>query len=107
MNQRRDILAERPPAAAREGRAIVVGVDGTAANWSAVSWAAAEARETGRPLRLVAAATSADVSASAPLTDNPEREHLERLTRDLLEDVSSRLAGSPPRSRPVSLRRPW
>jgi nucleotide-binding universal stress UspA family protein len=91
MNQHRDVLVQPPRAADRESRGIVVGLDGTAANWSAVSWAAAEARATGRPLRLVAA-TPADAPPS--LTENPDREHLERLTRELLDDVSSRLGGA-------------
>jgi nucleotide-binding universal stress UspA family protein len=94
MNERRNTVVERPAAAARVRSDIVVGVDGTAANWSAVSWAVAEARATGRPLRLVAASTWADAPASAPLTENLEREHLERLTRELLDDVRSRVSGT-------------
>src|SRR3954469_11568867 len=91
MDRYRDGLGEGPPAADLESRGIVVGVDGTAANWSAVTWAAAEARATGRPLRLVAASTWADAPASAPYTEHSERKHLERLTGDLLDDVRSRL----------------
>src|SRR3954453_6959152 len=93
MDRYRDVLVEGPPAADLESRGIVVGVDGTAANWSAVSWAAAEARATGRPLRLVAA-MSANATASVPLTEHPDREHLERQTRELLDGVSSRLGGA-------------
>ncbi|MDX6301677.1 MAG: hypothetical protein QOF53_2891 [Nocardioidaceae bacterium] len=92
MNMRSDTLLRRPAADGRERCEIVVGVDGTAANWSAVSWAAAEARATGCPLRLVAASTWADTPACAPRTENLEREHLERLTRDLLDDVRSRVS---------------
>jgi hypothetical protein len=43
---------------------VVVGVDGTAANWSAVSWAVAESRRVGRPLSLVA--SGAGSSATGP-----------------------------------------
>ncbi|MDX6302552.1 MAG: hypothetical protein QOF53_3766 [Nocardioidaceae bacterium] len=93
MDRQRDVLVEPPPAADRESRGIVVGVDGTAANWSAVSWAAAEARATGRPLRLVAA-MSTDAPASVPLTETPDRAHVERQTRELLDGVSSRLGGA-------------
>jgi nucleotide-binding universal stress UspA family protein len=39
--------------AERTEPAIVVGVDGSAAAWDALAWAAAEASATGRPLRVV------------------------------------------------------
>src|SRR3954454_18219757 len=97
MDECRNTLVERPGADDRAGLGIVVGVDGTAANWSAVSWAAAEARATGRPLRLVAASTSTVAPALAPVSESRERdrEHLE-LTRDLLDDVRSRLGTTTP-----------
>jgi hypothetical protein len=71
---------------------VVVGVDGTAANWSAVSWAVAESRRVGRPLLLVAsgAGTLATGSASG---DDLEAESSQRLTEDLLEGVRTRLVG--------------
>src|SRR3954452_13941858 len=95
--RRRTLLAGPPGDGGRAPGGIVVGVDGTAANWSAVSWAAAEARATGRPLRLVAASTSTVAPALAPVSESRERdrEHLE-LTRDLLGDVRSRLGTTPP-----------
>jgi nucleotide-binding universal stress UspA family protein len=71
---------------------VVVGVDGTAANWSAVTWAVAEARRGHRPLLLLACG-SADTPPSAPRSANLEREHLERLTRDLLDEVHTRVEG--------------
>lgn len=69
---------------------VIVGVDGTAANWSAVLWAAAEARSAGRPLLLVACAPST-TPALAAHTDDLEQGASERLTADLLESVRSHI----------------
>jgi nucleotide-binding universal stress UspA family protein len=69
---------------------VIVGVDGTAANWSAVLWAAAEARSSGRPLLLVAC-TSSTTPALGARTDDLERGASERLTADLLESVRSHI----------------
>jgi nucleotide-binding universal stress UspA family protein len=48
---------------------IVVGVDGTAANWSAVLWAVSEARRADAPLLLVATGSSAAAAAPANTDD--------------------------------------
>ena len=70
---------------------VVVGVDGSAANWGAVRWAAQEARRVGCLLVLVGAGPG-DTPPSAPPTGSLEREYLQHLTRDMLEDVRGRLA---------------
>jgi nucleotide-binding universal stress UspA family protein len=69
---------------------VVVGVDGTAANDSAVTWAAQEALRHRCPLVLLGAG-SGDTPPSAPRTENLERGHIQRLTRDMLETVRYRL----------------
>src|SRR5689334_16992958 len=69
---------------------VVVGVDGTAANYTAVTWAAAEARRRGCPLVLLGVG-SGDTPPSAPRTENLEREHIQRLAREMLESVRDRL----------------
>jgi nucleotide-binding universal stress UspA family protein len=69
---------------------VVVGVDGTAANWSAVAWAVAEARRLGCGLLLVASGL-ADTAATTPHVGDAERQDLRRLTNDLLEEVRLRV----------------
>lgn len=93
------MTTERVVAAKKDGQAVsdspspsrvVVGVDGTAANDIAVTWAAREARRHGCPLVLLGAG-SGDTPSSAPRSENLEREHIQRLTRDMLEAVRDRL----------------
>lgn len=69
---------------------VVVGVDGTTANYTAVTWAAREAQRCRCPLVLLGAG-SGDTPPSAPRTENLEQEHVQRLTRDMLETVRHRL----------------
>ncbi len=92
MNGHSETVVEQSTTEGVPTAKVVVGVDGTAANWSAVSWAVAESRRVGRPLLLVAsgAGTLATGSASG---DDLEAASSQRLTEDLLEGVRMRLVG--------------
>ena len=90
MNGHSEALVQPSTAGGSSAPKVVVGVDGTAANWSAVSWAVAEARRAGRPLLLVASGPST-VSASAPRPDDLDQESSDRLAGDLLENVRRRV----------------
>jgi nucleotide-binding universal stress UspA family protein len=90
MGEQRETLVQ-PAASARPVTSrVVVGVDGTAANWSAVAWAVAEARRGGYPLVLVAVGSS-DAPGWETRTENLDIAQSEHLTRDLLDDVRERL----------------
>lgn len=78
-----DHTARRSTFAAPSPRRVVVGVDGTAANDSAVAWAAQEARRHRCPLVLLGAG-SGGASSSAPRTEKS-------LTQDMLETVRDRV----------------
>jgi len=92
MNGHSETVVEQSTTGGVQTAKVVVGVDGTAANWSAVSWAVAESRRVGRPLLLVA--SSAGTSATGPASgEYRESASSERLTEDLLEGVRTRLVG--------------
>ena len=99
MSERTVAPTPRHDGDAWQPRRVVVGVDGTAANWPAVQWAATEARRVGCPLVLVGAGTE-DTPAAAPRTGDftaaPEREHREHLTEQMLEQVQARLGAAHP-----------
>ncbi len=71
---------------------VVVGVDGTTANWAAVQWAAIEARRVGCPLVLLGSG-SEDSPPPTPAGVSTEQGRFEDLTRELLEQIRTRLAG--------------
>jgi nucleotide-binding universal stress UspA family protein len=92
MSEHRETAVDPTALGGPRAPRVIVGVDGTTANWSAVQWAVAEARRAGRSLLLVASAPS-DTPAPAQGTDHLEAEHLDRLTRDLLHEVRAHIAG--------------
>jgi len=89
MNRHSETMVKQISTESSLNPRVIAGVDGTAANWCAVSWAATEARRVGRPLLLVA--TGEATTATAPADSLEPESSSKRLTRDLLEGARTRL----------------
>ncbi|MEO3873841.1 universal stress protein [Nonomuraea sp. B12E4] len=78
-------------------RAIVVGVDGSRAAWSALAWAAEDAERRSIPLRIVH--VREPWLAEHPLTASSDEETLTERCRQLLESAARRASALAPTAR--------